>query len=294
MPFKVKTLDEMNFSDKDKDSFIYSSMGTNRARFSIGNLHVEGSQCHNKLGVYLSYNHNSYLVVNDLEPCLNSIRPKLKEFLLANHFADDSPWSDLFEHMELFEYDDKLFYYFYYEGKSPYIRRMLLNFSIALRALSEGDSVYKCDRETHNYGLKHYLYLMDTFGVNWREAAVLSRVIKPDGTPKTFDYGRPLWKPHSDHIMNHHFLPGVFSKAFVSGRPLINDKTCSTFSSKGNDKLIWGVDYFFDKAENFPENKNRRITFGTYYPIPGNPDWTTENIIKAVKGQIDNHERKAA
>jgi len=104
--FTVKTLDEMGFKDKERSDFLATYSGsTSRARFATGLFLIEKHQCHNQLGCYLQQNHPSYLVINDLEPCLEKCRKSLKEFILANHFADDSPWSELFEYMELFEHN---------------------------------------------------------------------------------------------------------------------------------------------------------------------------------------------
>jgi len=291
--FTVKTLDEMGFKDKERSDFLATYSGsTSRARFTTGRFLIEKHQCHNYLGLYLQQNYQSYLVINDLEPCLDKCRKSLKEFILANHFADDSPWSELFEYMELFEHNGKLFYYFYFEGRNPYISRLLLNFSIALRALSEGDSdKYRCDRGTHNYGLEHYLYLMKTFDLNWKQAAVLSRVIQPDGTPKKENFSTPIWKLYPGHFLNHHFLNNVFSSKFLEGKP----NKPNGFSPNGNDLALWDQEHPFADGKPSPISAKRKILFGTLKPISDNLLWTTENIVYYVKnGKLPDEHKEAA
>ena len=190
----------------------------------------------------------------------------------------------MFPHLKLFEYDDNLYYFFKLDNCSDRLKRLILNFSIACRALSEGDSSFKCDRESHNFGFEHYKFLMKTFGLNWRQAAVLSRVVVDEKKVRASVYGTFIWDKHVNSLLNHHFLNNIFSDQFLKGVP----KQTNGYSSNGNDKALWGTDHYLEEfgvgGLNIPPVK---YLFGRFYATPSNPKWTVENLVMVVKGEWD-------
>ena len=292
---QFQSLEDMGFTKKQLAIFVNTSTkNPYRAIFSCGGTELLAHQCHAELGVHLS-NNSSVFVVNNLDPCFDQARNGLKEFLLECHLADDSPWKEIFPYLKLFEYEGKIYYFFDKPNCEDRLKRLLLNFSIACRALSEGDGNYKCDKESHNFGFKHYLYLMKRYSLNWRQAAVLSRVIAKDDKVRTNAYGTFLWNKYNGALLNHHFLNGVFSDQFLKGVPL----DTNNFSCNGNDQALWGTELYLEEYSVGSKNKpSLRYLFGEFFPTPDNPKWTAENLVKIVKGEWgkkdDGTERIAA
>jgi hypothetical protein len=284
---QFQSLEDMGFTEDQLIRFKNSrkKIDTDRAVYSVGGTELKGRQCHANLSYHLSdVLSRNVFVVNDFEPCFSKARKGLKEFLLECHLADDSPWKELFPHLKLFEYDSNLYYFFKLDNCPDRLKRLLLNFSIACRALSEGDSSWKCDKESHTFGFKHYLYLMERYNLNWRQAAVLSRVITKDDKVRTNVYGTFLWNKHNGALLNHHFLNGVFSDQFLKGVPL----DTNNFSSNGNDQALWGTELYLEEYSVGGKNKpSLRYLFGGFFPAPDNPKWTAENLVKIVKGEWD-------
>jgi hypothetical protein len=125
---------------------------------------------------------------------------------------------------------------------------------------------------------------MKTFGLNWRQAAVLSRVVADEKKVRTIAYGTYLWNKHASSLLNHHFLHNIFSDQFLKGEP----KQTDGFNSGGNDNSLWGVDHYLEEfgvgGYGIPPVK---YLFGRFYATPANPKWTVENLVMIVKGEWD-------
>jgi hypothetical protein len=284
---QFQSIYDMGFTKDQLSRFKNSreKICTNRAVFSVGGTELKSQQCHANLGYHLYDKGNNVFVVNDFEPCFSEARKGLKEFLLECHLADDSPWKELFPHLKLFECGSNLYYFFKLDNCPDRLKGLLLNFSIACRSLSEGDSSkWKCDKESHKFGFEHYKFLMKTFGLNWRQAAVLSRVVVDEKNVRTNAYGTFLWNKQVNSLLNHHFLNNIFSDQFLKGEP----KQTNGFSPRGNDDAIWGADHYLEEFGVGGLNITPvKYLFGKFYATPANPKWTVENLVMIVKGEWD-------